>query len=720
MNKHLRAFFSLGLLLVCSGVVVCAQPRSSRTVTLPVVDGHNIHFNHVFLGIGPAHRRVHGIVQDDQGFLWFAILDKLLRFDGYDVREYPHDPKLNDQNLFTWALTKDRSGKLWVARDRGTGIVGAPDGFLDLFDPATEIFTHYPPHDQPFEGPIVITQDRDGVLWSATNQGLFRIDPVTGGTILYQHREDDPASLSANSVRSTLEMKDGTFWVATTKGLDLFDRRTAKVVQHIPLPEDLATANRSDVLLVSLCEDHSGVLWAIFSRGYGLARVDRRAGTLNFYSLDGTGTDNNPQSGAKAIVEDQDGTLWIGTSFSGILKFDRDRTRFVRYRNSPSGPDTLAGDQVQALYEDREGNMWVATNDAGVDRFPARPNPFKHYRHEPDNPNTLDTNYTCSVYEDSRGILWIGSNRALYRIARKGPPGKASLTSVATGRTTLIRKAGGPGELSSTWILSIAEDRGGYLWFGTADGGLNRLDRHTGKFKVYRHDPADPRSLSDNRVQKLFVDHNGVLWAGTDKGLDALDPMTEKFRTYQVSGVNEMRVRDIAEDSQGALWIATGATGLLRLDPVTRQFTVYRHTQQPGNLSSNKAWAVCVDHDGIIWIGTENGLNRFDPVTKTFTSYYESDGLADNRVSHVMEDDRGDLWVSTHNGLSRFNPRQKVFRNYYTSDGLEDNEFYDNSSSWKSPSGEMFLSTNGGLTWVDRVGDRRSWVILARNFSVEN
>jgi ligand-binding sensor domain-containing protein len=292
------------------------------------------------------------------------------------------------------------------------------------------------------------------------------MDPVSGRTIRYQHHEDDPGSLSANSVRSTLELKDGTFWIATTKGLDLFDRRTAKVVQRIPLPEDLAAASRSDVPVVSLCEDHSGVLWAIFSSGYGLAQVDRRAGRLIFYSLDGTGTDNNAESGAKAIVEDQDGTLWIGSSFRGILKFDRDRTRFVRYRNSPNGPDTLGGNQVLALFEGREGNMWVATNDAGVDRFPTRPNPFKHYRHEPGSPNTLDTNYTCSVFEDSRGILWIGSNRALYRIDRKGSPGRDSEMAVAIGRMTVIRNAGGPGELSGTWILSIAEDRAGYLWFG--------------------------------------------------------------------------------------------------------------------------------------------------------------------------------------------------------------------------------------------------------------
>jgi ligand-binding sensor domain-containing protein len=263
---------------------------------------------------------------------------------------------------------------------------------------------------------------------------------------------------------------------------------------------------------------------------------------------------------------------------------------------------------------------------------------------------------------------------------------------------TFYRAAGGPGELSSTWIISIVEDRSGYLWFGTVGAGLNRLDRRTGKFKVYRHEPADPHSLSHDTVPKLFVDSRGILWAGTEDGLDEFDPVTERFRTYKVSGLSDNRPHDIAEDSEGALWIATRSTGLLRLDPVTRQFTVYRHSQQSGTLSDDQANSVCVDHAGIVWVGTESGLNGFDPVTRNFNSYYERDGLANGNVSSILEDRRGDLWVSTSNGLSRFNVRGKTFKNYYLSDGIAGNEFYNYASAWKSPDGEMFFTSYAGLT----------------------
>jgi ligand-binding sensor domain-containing protein len=535
-----------------------------KPVILPVLDGDDIRFNHVFVGTGPAHSKAHRILQDHQGFLWFATADRLQRYDGYDVREYRQP--LADPNVFIQGLFEDNRGTLWVSRDRGIGRDKVPFGSLDRYDPSTGILAPVPrrakganQHDPWFEAPIAdINQDRNGALWFSTSEGLFRMDSA-GGTLRYRHVPEDPSSLSNDVIRSTFEARDGSFWVTSSGGLDLFDRQTGKVLQRIPLPGNFPAPNRAEELVIRLCEDRNGVLWAVLTYGYGLARIDRKAGQFIFYSLDGAGMDDPQRSGARAIQEDRSGALWIGTVFSGILKFEPDRKRFIRYRNHPSDPESLSGDAILDMLEDREGNMWVGTNDAGVDRFPTRPLPFKRYRHEEGNSNSLDTSYTTTVFEDSHGILWVGSRRALGALDRK------------TGRMTFFRKTGGPGQLSDPWIYSIAEDRSGDLWLGTLTGGLNRFDRRTQKFNAYRHDPADSRSIIDNRVIRVFIDHKGVLWIGTDKGLDAFDPVTRSFRHY-LSGT---RVRDIAEDSSGVLWIAARAAGLVRLDPATGQSTVY-------------------------------------------------------------------------------------------------------------------------------------------------
>ena len=680
------------LLVCCPGSIHATIQQRGLPVILPVVDGRDLRFIQLnSTGIEP-HSRVGQIVQDDMGFLWFGTQDGLERYDGYSFREYRHDPK-NPNSLSgsdSFALFKDRSGKLWVGSDE----------FLDRYDPVTEIFSQYrtDPHDPGrFEGVLFdINQDHAGILWLATDHGLNRLDPATWRTIRYQNRPGDPTSLSSNFVRSTFEQKDGTFWVGTSEGLDVFDRSTGKVTQHIPFPGNFLRPGQSNpYLLISFCEDHSGVLWVTFSYGYGLAVVDRDANKLTFYSLNGAGTDNTLQGGVRAIHEDGDGILWLGTSAGGLLKLDRDRKGFVRYRSNPGDRDSLSSDQVNTVFEDREGNIWVGTTGGGVNRFARKPLPFRRYRHEPGNPNSLDADYTSAIYEDSHGDIWVGSIRSLTRIDGK------------TGKFTFYRTAGGPGNLSSTWVISIAEDRSGFLWFGTIGGGLNRFDRRSGLFKAYRHSDEDPYSLSQNTVLSLFVDHRGTLWVGTEDGLDSFDPVKERFRTYKAGGEVLDRDRAIAEDPDGTLWLGTLSSGLLHFDPATSQFTSYTHTPEAGSLSNERANAVYIDRLGNVWVGTASGLNRFERATRSFVSYDERDGMPNSNVSSILEDGQGYLWISTSNGLSRFDPRNKTFRNYSVSDGLLGNEFFNYAAACKSSTGKMLFSSYSGVTtfFPDQVVD---------------
>jgi ligand-binding sensor domain-containing protein/signal transduction histidine kinase len=657
-----------------------------------MADGTDVRFAHVSFGEGPSSSSIKGIIQDSQGFLWFGTQDGLKRYDGYRFRDYrKQDGNPNGlSGTAISALFLDRSGTLWVASD----------WFLDRYDPATERFV---PARTGSGGPMRfgaginnINQDSNGTIWLSTTTGLFRLDPGTGSLSHYDHQPGDPASLSSDLVKSTFEEKDGTFWVATTEGLDVFDRRTARVTDRIPLnPPTAKTAMGTAIPRlrgdqpIKLMVDHAGVLWAIFPFGGGLATVDRKAHKLIAYAFNGAGVD----SFIDGIQEDREGSLWLASSADGLLKLDRTRRLVVRYRNNPLDPGSLSSDNVQALFEDREGNIWVGTQGGDLNRFTSRPPPFKRYRHEPGNPNSLLKDEVTSVYEDSRGILWVGNRVALNRIDRK------------TGQYTIYRTAGGPGELSNTYVISIVEDHSGYLWFGTSGGGLNRFDGRTGQFKVYRHDPADPGSLSDDLVYSLFVDREGAFWVGTDNGLDRFDPATERFQAYKAAEPNMSSYRAIGEDRAGRLWLATVLSGLHRFDPATGRFTVYQHSSAPGSLSNDWVNTVCIDRLGIVWAGTQSGLNRLDPATDKFLVYDERNGLPNSNLSGILEDARGNLWIGTNKGLSRFDPVSGRFTNYYLSDGLPSNEFYRRNGVFKSKTGEMFFSSTGGLAafFPDRV-----------------
>ena len=89
------------------------------------------------------------------------------------------------------------------------------------------------------------------------------------------------------------------------------------------------------------------------------------------------------------------------------------------------------------------------------------------------------------------------------------------------------------GGLTDDRIFALLTDRAGALWIGTFEGGLNRLDPHTGRFTSYKNDPADPTSLSGNGVTTIYEDRKGVLWVGVYRGgLNRFDPSTGTFQRY--------------------------------------------------------------------------------------------------------------------------------------------------------------------------------------------
>ena len=238
-----------------------------------------------------------------------------------------------------------------------------------MFDPVTDKFTHFSgPGTAGIEGVVLdISQDRKGMLWIASYHGLYRLDPATRQTAHYQHEPNDLSGLSSNLLKSTFEEKDGTFWVATAEGLDFFDRSRGEVTRHISLMDGM------EPLRMALFQDHLGVLWAIFSSRNGLAVVDRAANRVTQYSFDNRSGQN---TGVDAIYEDLDGNLWLGTGSSGLLKLDRDRRQFVRYRSNPHDPESLGSHDLRSCKPNprsRASRRWSCCTPGPIRTWRSKP-----------------------------------------------------------------------------------------------------------------------------------------------------------------------------------------------------------------------------------------------------------------------------------------------------------------------------------------------------------
>ena len=647
---------------------------------LPVVDGSDIRFIRLPTEDQVWQPKVSEIVQDNQGFMWFATSYGLYRYDGYTFKVFVHDPGNLDSlsGVAITALFKDRGGTLWIGCDQ----------FLNKLNPETEAFSRYP---VPFV--THISQDKEGTLWLATPSGLYGLDPTNGRISHFFHDPTNPSSLSSNHVIYSGGDRTGNLWVATPGHLDEFDRRKGTVTRHISIPETPYG--------FGFYQDRFGVFWIFHVSPNPLWAFDVNTNTLTRYIFprEPTGT---AVTRVTTMLEDQEGTLWIGTHGPGLLKFDREHKRFIRYRNDPSDPGSIPQNDVDALFSDQEGSIWVGLGSMGPVRFTPKSPPFRRLFYAAGGPTTEDP-FVGAIYEDLQGILWIGTPKALNRIDRKT-------------RSVTVYRYGGPE--NDTDVIAIREDSSGALWVGTYGHGLLRFDRRTGKFKKYR--------LTDDFVSRLLVDHNGTLWAATTEGLSRFDPTTDSFRSSELTPHGDQPYLALAEDREGTLWLGADSAGLLRFDPATRRLAFYQQgMNRSGALSDNHVNSVYFDHTGSLWVGTQNGLNKFDRETMTFSVYTERNGLPGNAVGCILEDSHGYLWMSTNNGVARFYPQTGAFRTFSTADGLPGRNLIGRGACFKSANGEMFFGGFSGATafFPDLISDSSNVppVVLTsfRSFGIE-
>src|SRR6185436_18162077 len=293
---------------------------------------------------GLPSSRVLSIAQTRDGYLWLATPSSILRFDGIRfVPVYSGPPPL--------ALLAGRSGELWYA-PHDKGLVRRAGSRISSWTVREGL---------PSLLVQKLFQDRQGVLWVGTSEGLAFL---RGG------RFEAVPELAHRTVQAIAEGNDGTLWIGTATGIF---RRRGGTIEAVPGP--------SDDRIWALAVDRHGDLWAGTPRGLGRLRGDRWE---TFSARDGL-----PHDEVNALLADRDGNLWIGTE-GGLVRF-RDG-RFA----------SLPGEAIVALCEDAEGALWIAMATRRLARL--RDPTFTAFA-PPGSPGIV-----WSAFEDPDGTLWLGTD----------------------------------------------------------------------------------------------------------------------------------------------------------------------------------------------------------------------------------------------------------------------------------------------------------------------
>lgn len=253
--------------------------------------------------------------------------------------------------------------------------------------------------------------------------------------------------------------------------------------------------------------------------------------------------------------------------------------------------------------------------------------------------------------------------------------------------------------ISQLTVNCIFQDKQGLMWFGTQDG-LNYYDGYT--FRSYRHDPQDSTSLSNNVVLSIHEDRKGRFWVGTRYGgLNLFDPKTETFKAYKhdegnPQSLSNNMINALWEDGNGMLLVGADYGGLNVFNPETETFE--RHTfdpKNPNSISNERILSIYEDSKGRVWVGTYGGLNIFDPIEKTFKRFLHNSGnptsLSNDWIYNVREDADNRIWVATYHGLNLFEDNTETFKRFVDG-GLMGNNWI--NCIYENEDGNLWLGTN--------------------------
>src|SRR5471032_2388381 len=213
-------------------------------------------------------------------------------------------------------------------------------------------------------------------------------------------------------------------------------------------------------------------------------------------------------------------------------------------------------------------------------------------------------------------------------------------------------------------MLSLLQDRKGYIWVGTHTNGLYRYNGY--QAVKYINTPNDPHSLPHDRVSAIYEDQQGRIWAGTQNGLARFNPESNYFTLFAQPGKapkNNRIIKNIISDGKNGMWVGSWG-GLQHFDPNSGQFTVYAHDDaDPASLASNDLNALALDAQGGVWIGTwPGGLDYLAPGAASF-EHHQVDPAPkpDARVNIVRAlqfDRNGMLWIGTESGVIRWDGKR--------------------------------------------------------------
>ena len=597
-----------------------------------------------------------------------------------------------------------------------------------------------------YDGVKAIEQDKDGFVWVMMDYELYRFDGYKYKK--YYPRFAEMAPTKRWIFIGMVSDGKGNLYVNTSNGVYRLNRMSDKFEQVL-----------EDAALLKM--DGRDKLWVRRGNCYGLADPATGEVRLPEYDREKPTYVNPPfctykedvytfvrrqvyryneaenrfslcmrlpgAGGNIRFAQARKDKMWVYVNGEGLYKIDLSSFEVEKRYGAFTGCEKNG---LREFYVDRSSKVWLGTME-GLYIFDPDTNATVEYKHSATDAFSLPNNSVWKIYEDRQGNVWIGTYS-----------GKLCFVDMEEG-DAFRSYFSGSGSLNYAPVSAFAEDDD-YLWIGTEGGGVNRMDKRTGEFRLLE----DGQNVVSNNIKSLVMDGKRNLWVSTFRGgigvFDAGRRETAHYGRGQEGAEGGLLVNDVRKtvlEGDSGLWIAyqypapkisyfsfkekkcrhislDNAGSYDYLFDIMRQGertlwaisneALYRLDTQteevkkvmPGDSEYWGLFTFCLDDEGNIWIGTiGNGLVKFDTNTLKFTRV--KDGLQREVYSiySICYSD-GKLWMGTDDGLCCYDPADEQQMTFDKRENTQGQVYYP-LAVLKGKDGTLYFGGTDGFTVVD-------------------
>ena len=616
---------------------------------------NDIYFSKIGIEQGLSQLSVMTIYQDELGSLWFGTREGVNRYNGNSVeRVHPADDSTHASiGILVKNICGNKNGQVYIHSQNGVIEYDLAKASMKVIAP-------------PSVDAIAYGNRR---LWLAEDNCLYTYSDEQ--TELYT-----TLPLNRSAICTILETTDQRVFVGTiSSGVFVID---ANKKMRAVIPECSQVS--------AIFEDSKKNVW-IGTWQDGLYKIERNGNIVNYTTTTDTGSDAHISSSfVRAICEDNNGVLWVGTK-KGLDKLLVESGTFKHYNAQENNAHYLSNESVWSLLKDNQGTIWIGTYFGGVNYF--NPEIDFYTFHDLQNGIFLNKPFPVisAIVEDKKnnhlflctegnGLIYYNPKEHTYRtfVADKRNSNSLSSDNIKTGYYDSARNE---------------------LWLGMHLAGICKLDLRTFRFTQYKEIRPD---WEQSDIVRSILPYGDNLIVATYNGVFLFDRATGQFSVFseQLHEAVTYCV-DMKMDELGNFWIAS--RGLFYFNPQTKSVKSFFHNvNDPGSLSDDNIQKIFIDDKKRVWIGTNGGgVNLYNEATGSFARYNNrQNGLKNDYISNIIQSRFDYLIIATTQGFSMLDVENNKTHNHGMENGFPLNSLF-NGGMCLTNKGEIFMAGMNGM-----------------------